>query len=475
MNKIITNLLWKFSERMSSQIVSFVVSVLLARLLSPDEYGVISLILIFITIAEVFVTNGLGTALIQKIDADNIEFSSVFYVNIIFSIFLYLIIYFGSPFISVFYKSDVLLLALRVLGLRIPIAAVNSVQQAYVSKKMMFKKFFFSTLIGTLISGFIGVAMAYSGYGVWALVGQYLTNTIVNTVILWFTVKWRPSLVFSWSKVSNLISYGWKILLSSLLDTGYNQLRGLIIGKKYTATDLAYYNRGQQYPQLVVVNINSSISSVLFPAISQYQNDLKIVKSMTRRAIKTSSYIMWPLMFGLIVVSRPLISLMLTDKWLPCVPYLQIACITYGFWPIHTANLEVLKAIGRSDLFLYLEIVKKIVGIGLLLVSMNYGVMAIALSLVVSTISSSFINAYPNSKLLNYTYIQQIKDMAPSILLSLLMSITIYPIGYFIDNSLLLITIQIILGMIIYIAFSKVLKIESYTYMINMIKSMNNK
>ena len=291
MNEVFSGLFWKFSERMSSQIVSFVISILLARLLSPDEYGVISLILIFITIAEVFVTNGLGSALIQKIDANNVEFSSVFYLNIVFSIFLYLIIYFCSPYIALFYGSEVLLPTLRVLGLRIPIAAVNSVQQAYVSKKMMFKKFFFSTLFGTLISGFIGVFMAYSGYGVWALVGQYLTNTIVNTVVLWFTVKWRPSLVFSWSKVSSLISYGWKILLSSLLDTGYNQLRGLIIGIKYTSSDLAYYNRGQQYPQLVVVNINSTISSVLFPTISQHQNDLTMVRSMTRRAIKTSSYI----------------------------------------------------------------------------------------------------------------------------------------------------------------------------------------
>ena len=314
--------------------------------------------------------------------------------------------------------------------------------------------------------------MAYSGYGVWALVGQYLTNTIVNTVVLWFTVKWRPSLVFSWSKVSSLISYGWKILLSSLLDTGYNQLRGLIIGIKYTSSDLAYYNRGQQYPQLVVVNINSTISSVLFPTISQHQNDLTMVRSMTRRAIKTSSYIMWPMMFGLIVVSRPLISLMLTDKWLPCVPYLQIACITYGFWPIHTANLEALKAIGRSDLFLYLEIVKKIVGMGLLLVSMNYGVMAIALSLVVSTISSSFINAYPNSKLLNYSYNQQIKDMAPSILLSTMMAIIIYPLKYVIENSLILIVVQVTLGMAIYIVFSALLKLESYTYMLNIIKNI---
>ena len=472
MNEVFSGLFWKFSERMSSQIVSFVISILLARLLSPDEYGVISLILIFITIAEVFVTNGLGSALIQKIDANNVEFSSVFYLNIVFSIFLYLIIYFCSPYIALFYGSEVLLPTLRVLGLRIPIAAVNSVQQAYVSKKMMFKKFFFSTLFGTLISGFIGVFMAYSGYGVWALVGQYLTNTIVNTVVLWFTVKWRPSLVFSWSKVSSLISYGWKILLSSLLDTGYNQLRGLIIGIKYTSSDLAYYNRGQQYPQLVVVNINSTISSVLFPTISQHQNDLTMVRSMTRRAIKTSSYIMWPMMFGLIVVSRPLISLMLTYKWLPCAPYLQIACITYGFWPIHTANLEALKAIGRSDLFLYLEIVKKIVGMGLLLVSMNYGVMAIALRLVVSTISSSFINAYPNSKLLNYSYNQQIKDMAPSILLSTMMAIIIYPLKYVIENSLILIVVQVTLGMAIYIVFSALLKLESYTYMLNIIKNI---
>lgn len=475
MNKVFSGLFWKFGERISSQLVSFIVSVILARLISPDEYGTISLVLIFINIAEVFVTNGFGSALIQKLDADNTEFSSVFYINIVFSLFLYLIIFFVSPFISVFYDSKVLLPALRVLGLRIPIAAVNSVQQAYVSRKMMFKKFFFSTLFGTLISGFIGVVMAYNGYGIWALVAQYLINTIVNTVVLWFTVKWRPNLVFSWSKVSALISYGWKLLLSSLLDTGYNQLRGLIIGKKYTSSDLAYYNRGQQFPQLIVVNINSSISSVLFPVISQHQNDLTIVKNMTRRAIKISSYIMWPLMFGLIVVSKPLISIMLTDRWLPCVPYLQIACITYGFWPIHTANLEALKAIGRSDLFLYLEIVKKIVGIGLLIVSMNYGVMAIALSLVVSTILSSFINAYPNSKLLKYGYIQQIKDMAPSILLSLLMAVLIYPIQYIIDNSLILIATQVILGVIIYIMFSKLLKIESYTYMLNIIKNINDK
>ena len=266
-------------------------------------------------------------------------------------------------------KVKILCSVLRVLGLRVPIAAFNSVQQAYVSKNMLFKRFFFSTLFGTLLSGVVGCVMAYNGFGIWSLVGQYLTNTIVDTTVLWFTVRWRPNFVFSFKRVKSLFSFGWKILVSNLIDTGYQQIRSLVIGGKYTSADLAYYNRGQQYPQLVVANVNTSISSVLFPAISKNQENLEVVKNMTRRAIKTSSYIMWPLMFGLAVISKPLVVWMLTDKWLPCVPYLQIACFNFAFWPIHTANLESLKAIGRSDILLKLEVVKKIMGLGLLLVS----------------------------------------------------------------------------------------------------------
>lgn len=466
MNRVFSNLFWKFGERISSQLVSFIVSIVLARLLSPTEYGTISLILIFITIAEVFVTSGFGSALIQKLDADNIDFSSVFYVNIVFSCFLYLIIFFVSPYIARFYNSPILSPTLRVLGIRIPIAAINSIQQAYVSKKMMFRKFFISTLFGTISSGLIGISMAYLGFGVWALVGQYLVNTIVNTIVLWFTVKWRPERVFSWSKVSSLISYGWKLLFSSLLDTGYNQLRSLVIGIKYSSDDLAYYNRGLQYPQLLVTNINSSISSVLFPAISEQQEHLDVVKNLTRRAIKTSSYIMWPLMIGLAVVAKPLVQLMLTEKWLPCVPYLQISCIAYAFWPIHTANLESLKAIGRSDVFLRLEIVKKCLGIFLLLLSMNYGVMAIAISMFISNTVSSFINAYPNRNLLKYSFVDQLKDMAPGLLLSILMGILIYPLSLFIFNPFILLLMQIFIGALFYILISRLLKIESFMYIL---------
>lgn len=471
MNKVISNLIWKFSERMLAQIVTFVVSIVLARLLSPMEYGTIALVMVFITIADVFANAGFGNALIQKLHVDNIDYSSVLYFSLGISFIVYGMLFISAPYIADFYHSQTLCSVLRVLGLRVPIAAFNSVQQAYVSKNMLFKRFFFSTLFGTLLSGAVGCVMAYNGFGIWALVGQYLTNTIVDTTVLWFTVRWRPNLVFSFKRVKTLFSFGWKLLVSSLIDTGYQQLRSLVIGGKYTSSDLAYYNRGQQYPQLVVTNVNTSISSVLFPAISKNQENLETVKNMTRRAIKTSSYIMWPLMFGLAVISKPLVLWMLTDKWLPCVPYLQIACFNYAFWPIHTANLEALKAIGRSDLFLKMEIVKKVIGLVLLIGSMNYGVMAIALSMIVSTILSSFINAYPNSKILKYSYIDQIKDMLPSILLSLFMSIVIYPISFVIDNSLLLIIVQILIGGMIYILLSRIFRLESFMYIINMIKN----
>lgn len=472
MKKILSGLFWKFSERILAQLVTLLVSIVLARLLSPDDYGLIALVTVFITLANVFVIHGFGSALVQKKDADNIDFSSVFYANIAFSIFLYFLLYIFAPLISEFYNNDIICPVVRVLGLRVPIAAVNSIQQAYVSKHMIFKKSFYSALLGAILSGIVGCSMAYMGYGIWALVGQYLTNSIVDTIVLWFTVKWRPNLVFSFKKVKSLLSYAWKLLASALLDTGYTQLRSLIIGKKYSTSDLAYYNQGQQYPQILVVNINTAISSVLFPVISKYQNDLTVVKKFTRRAIAISSYIMWPMMIGLCIVAEPLISIILTDKWLPCVPYLQIWCISYAFWPIHTANLEAIKAIGRSDIFLKLEIVKKIFGISLLLLTMNYGVMAIALSLIVSTIVSCFINSFPNKDLLNYGFKDQVIDMLPSLLISCLMAIVVYPLKWIISNSFILLVTQVLWGITSYILFSKLFKINSFEYLLNILIDM---
>lgn len=469
--RIFSGLFWKFSERIMAQLVTFAVSIVLARLLAPSDYGIIALVMVFIAIANVFVTNGLGSALIQKKDADNIDFSSVLYFNIGTALVIYLFLFLLAPFIANFYGSMQLVSVLRILGLRIPVAAINSVQQAYVSKKMLFKRFFWSTLFGTVVSGIVGIALAHHGYGVWALVAQYLTNTMTDTIVLWFTVRWRPDVVFSGRRVKKLLSYGWKLLCSGLLDTGYAQMRNLVIGKIYSSEDLAFYNKGDQYPNLLVTNINTSISSVLFPAISFEQDNRERVKAMTRRAIKISSYIMWPMMIGLVVIAKPLISIMLTDKWLECVPYLQIACISYALWPIHTANLEAMKAVGRSDLFLKLEIIKKFMGISVLILVMNRSVMAICLSGIFTSIISTFINAYPNKKLLGYSYLEQIKDIMPSVIMSMIMGICIYPITYLKLNKSIILLMQIISGIFVYIIESKIIHSDDAKYVLSTVKS----
>lgn len=469
-NSIFKGLIWRFAERCGAQGVSLIVSIILARLISPEEYGTLALLTVFTTILQVFVDSGLGNALIQKKQVDNIDFSTVFYFNMAICLSLYFAVYVSAPYIANFYNDTSLTKIIRVISLIVVISGLKNVQQAFVCRHMMFKRFFFSTLGGTISSAIIGIVMAYYGYGIWALVFQQLSNMLIDTIILWFTVQWRPQLTFSLKKLVKLLAFGWKLLLSSLLDTGYNQLRSLVIGKVYSSSDLAFYNKGQQFPQLIVNNINTSISSVLFPAISKCQDDFFMVKNMTRKAIKISSYIMWPLMIGLIIIAKPLTILLLTEKWLPSVVFLQIACLSYAFWPIHTANLEALKAIGRSDIFLRLEIVKKSIGILLLIISMNYGVKAIALSLFISSLVACLINSYPNELLLNYGYKDQFKDILPSFLLSCIMGIMIYPVSFFVKNNLLLLTVQVILGGLIYILLSRLFKIDSFTYLISFLK-----
>lgn len=272
-------------ERISSQLVSTVVSIILARILMPEDYGIIALVTIFITICDVFISSGFGNALIQKANADEVDFSSVFYASLAISAVLYLVLFFTAPLLAGFYENDIIILIIRVMGIRLPIAAVYSVQQAYVSRNMQFRKFFVATLVGTIASGGVGIGMAYGGCGVWALVGQNMTNVFVNMIVLFVVVRWTPKLVFSFRKIKSLLSYGWKLLVSGLIDTGYNELRGLIIGKMYTTSDLAYYDQGKKYPSLVANNINSSMNSVLLSAMSKRQDDREKVKQATRKSI----------------------------------------------------------------------------------------------------------------------------------------------------------------------------------------------
>ena len=467
--RVLSNFLWRFAERCGAQGVSFIVSVVLARLLAPEVYGTIALVTVFTAILNVFVDSGLGSALVQKKDADDLDFSSVFYFNVAVCCLLYLGMFLAAPFIAEFYNRPELTPVIRVLSLTLVISGVKNVQQAYVSRTMQFKRFFFATLGGTVGAAVIGIAMAYCGFGVWALVIQQIFNATVDTIILWITVRWRPKRMFSWERLKGLFSYGWKLLASALLDTVYGNLRQLIIGKMYSSADLAQYNRGRQFPDVIITNINSSIDSVLLPTMARVQEDAAQVKGMTRRAMKTSTYIMAPLMMGLAFCAQPVVRLVLTEKWLPCVPFMQIFCITYMFYPVHTANLNAIKAMGRSDLFLRLEIVKKVVGLVLLVSTMWFGVMAMAYSLLVSTLTGMIINSWPNKRLLRYSYLEQMKDILPGILLAVLMGCCVYPIQWLGLPDIVTLLLQVPLGALIYIGASALLHLESYEYLMDMI------
>lgn len=289
---VFSNFIWRFAERCGAQGVSFIVSIVLARLLTPEAYGTVALVTVITNILQVFVDSGLGSALIQKKDADDLDFSTVFYFNFSVCIVLYMGMFFAAPYIADFYNQPELVSLVRVISLTLIISGVKNIQQSYVSRNLLFKRFFYATLGGTIFSAVLGIVMAYYGYGVWAIVAQQLSNAAIDTLILWITVKWRPKFMFSFNRLKGLLSFGWKMLASALLDTGYNNLRQLIIGKLYSPSDLGFYNKGQQLPNLIVTNINSSIDSVLLPVMSKEQDNAEQVKLMTRRAISVSTYIM---------------------------------------------------------------------------------------------------------------------------------------------------------------------------------------
>lgn len=470
---VITNFLWRFLERSGHQMVAFIVSVVLARMLAPEVYGSVALVTVIITILQVFVDSGLGVALIQKKNADDLDFSTVFYFNIVLCFGIYTLVFFAAPFIADFYNDRTLTAVIRVLSLIIVVSGVKNVQQSYVSKNLLFKRFFFSTLGGTMIGAVIGIWMAYMGYGIWALVAQQLSSVAVGTAILWATVRWRPKWCFSFKRLKGLFSYGWKLLASSLIETVYQDVRQLIIGKMYQPADLAFYNKGAQFPQLIVTNVNVSIDSVLLPVMSQAQENKEAVKAMTRRAIRTSIYIMAPLLLGLAVVSDKVVVLLLTETWLPCVPYLVIFCFTNIFHPIHTANLNAIKALGKSGYYLKLEIMKKILGVSVLLITMWHGPLIMCASGIFTTFISQAINAWPNKKLLNYSLWEQYKDILPSLLLTALMGLGVWIVGAVLPlPTLVTLVIQVLAGIVIYVGLSVIFKIDIFYDLLNLIKSL---
>lgn len=469
-SKVLSSLIWKLSERVGVQGVQFVLQIILARLLSPEDYGLIAIIMIFIALANVFIQSGFSTALIQKKDTDEKDYSSVFYLSLLLAGIIYSVLYLSAPLIGKFYSSIELVKVLRVLSLTLFLGAFNSIQNVIISKKMEFKKQFLSSIVAVVFSGILGVILAYKNFGVWSLVYQQLVSQFLICLILLKIVDWKPKLEFSFEKIKELFKFGSKLLLSSLIDTLYMNITSLVIGKFYSPSMLGYYNRGNQFPQMIVSNFNGSIQSVLFPALAAEQENKERLKNIVRRSTVTSSYIIFPLMIGLMVVSEPLVKLLLTDKWLPCVPYLRIFCLSYALWPIHTANLQAINAIGRSDIFLKLEIIKKILGIVILIISLKYGAYAIAIGVLISGILASFVNGYPNKKLLNYGYLEQVKDILPSLVLSMVIGGGIMLVTIFNLSNIVTILSQIILGIITYLILSYLLKLECFMYILKTLK-----
>lgn len=469
-NKVISNLVWRFLERCGAQLVTFVVSIVLARILSPAEYGQIAIITVIITILNVFVDSGFANALIQKKDTDSLDFSTVFYFNVISCILLYAVVFICSPLVGMFYNDAELVPLLRVLALTIIISGVKNVQQAYVSKNFLFKKFFFSTIGGTLASAVIGIAMALNGFGVWSLVAQHLSNAFIDTCILWLTVKWRPTKEFSIERLKKLFSFGYKLLLSSVLNTVYSNFRQLIIGKVYSSADLAFYNRGKQFPSLLMTNINTSIDSVLFPAMAEKQDSADALKNMIQKSLCVSSFILWPLLFGMCAVAEPFVSIVLTDKWLPCVPYLQIFCFVFATFPFQTANLNALKAAGRSDLFFKLEIEQTVIGIICLLSVCWISPLWIAIMYMISSFLNCVVVCHESNKVFEYNLLKQLWDVMNNLLLSSVMLGVTYLV-YKIVHHNYAIVLQIVVGIAVYLLGAAITKNKNLAMVIGLIKN----
>lgn len=472
---IIKSFLWKWFERLSAQLIQFVVTIVLARLLLPSEYGIIALIAIFIQLCDVIIDGGFNTALIQKKNADNTDFSTIFFFSLGMSVVLYGLMFVGAPAIAHFYEQPELVPVVRVLSLSLPLYAFNSIQRAYVSKHMLFQRLFYSSLGAIVLSGFVGIFMAYHGYGVWALVGQNISNQLFTTVIMWFTIRWRPEFVFSTQRFKALFDYGWKIFGANMITTLFVNIRKLVIGKFYAPASLAYYEKGEQLPSLVMSNIFSSVQAILLPTFSEAQDDRVKVKSMMRRSTKLSCFFIYPLMAGMIAAAKPLVVFLLTEKWLPVVPFVQILCVANFFRPITLSNWEAIKALGYSGITLKLEIVKKVADVAILVVTAFIGVYAIAWGCVLFNLICVFINLAPNKKLLGYGVAEQVKDAVPTLLIALTMGAGVYWIQFLNLSNIVILILQFVLGVGVYAGLSLLFKEESMMYCIEMIKQNRSK
>ena len=465
--KIISSLTYKFIERISVKALGLIISIVLARLLAPNDFGQLAIITVFINLSQTIIQGGFNTALVQSKSIEENDYSTVFYISAFASVLFIIALYFGAPFIADYYESNELVWPLRVYSFTLIFAAFNSIQVAKLQREMKFKSMMFSSLMATVISGMIGILLSYMGFGIWALVMYNFSYIVFSCVTMLFSTKWLPKLIFSIERAKKLFSYGWKMLVSAILCSVYTDIRTLIVGKKFSTEDLAYYNRGQQFPGTVSNTLDSSIQSVMFPAMSSFQDNIEHVKSILRRSMTLGTLVIVPIMMGLAVTSETVIYILLGEKWLPCVFYMQIICLAEASMPLTSSNLVAIKSIGRSDVYMKLEIVRRVVMIFILLISVFCfnSVQAIVVGYLISSWIDYLIIVIPVKKLLKYGFGAQVKDIWKIILASVCMSIAVYTISFFELQIILELIIQIIVGTIAYLLMCWLLKIDSFVYL----------
>ena len=461
-SKTINGVVWSGVERFSVQSIQFIVQIILARLLTPDDYGVVAMLVIFLAIFQVFIDSGFSSALVQKHDRSEVDYSTVFFFNISISIVLFLMFFFTAPLIAKFYETPVLTSVARVVSLNLIISALAVVPRAKFMVRIDFKTQAKASLVAVIISGAIGIWMAYAGYGVWALVFQSLSSNGISTVLLWILSKWRPLRTFSISSFKRLFSFGSKLLLSSLLDTTHRNLYPLIIGRTFTTQDLGFFSKANAFAQFPVANLNGIVNRVVFPVMCEVQNDDERIKAVFYKYLGISTFIIFPLMIGLVVLAEPFVRLVLTERWLGIVLFLQILCFSYMWFPVHVLNLMLLKVRGRSDLFLRLEIIKKVVGVIVLIVTIPFGIAIMCLGKVLTSVSLLCVNTYYTKKYFNIGFFEQIRYILPSLLLSIGMGGVVFLLKKLNLSDILTFILGLGVGFLFYISIAAVFKMKEW-------------
>ena len=467
--KTVSGVMWSAIERFSLQGVQFVMQLVMARLLLPSDYGMIAMLTIFLQIAQAFIDSGFTNALIQKKDRTEVDYSTVFYFNIIIALLFYCILFVSAPLIAKFYNMPDLILVMRVMALSLIILSFSAVHKTKLTIEINFKIQSKITLIAAGISGIIGVGIAYWGYGVWALVYQSILNAMLTTILFNCFYRWKPLKTFSMKSFKRLFSFGSKLLVSGLIHTVYYNLYGIVIGKRFSAAELGYYTRAEQFAILPSYNLSAIITRVTFPILSSIQDDNERLASTYRKYIRLSSYLIFPLMVGLASLANPLVDLFLTEKWNGTVALLQILCFDWMFDHLSGINLNLLYVKGRSDLALRLEIIKKIIAITILLASIPLGIIGMCLGRVLYSLIATYANTYYTNSLIGLSFRTQLKDIIPYLILSLAMGGVVYATTYLGLSNIIQLIIGITIGILFYISISYIFKITSLKVLLQLI------